>query len=214
MPLRPVYETVVPHNDPAEGLAPLADYLVRLVSTTMPLFELFGFFGTMVTFDEQADGRLLARVWPPFPRRYNHERWGEPEAVGGDRLPVRLRPLRRRDHPDPLLHPSCRPFRHVEERLHSIRSSTSTGTGGIEVDQFHMQESLIGRWDIDDYVDEETNVDQYKNVAFNACASALGSRRAPQHAAGARGVRRSLLSGDERRRGGRRPAHPADASKC
>ncbi|QTL40455.1 hypothetical protein HGO23_03385 [Xenorhabdus budapestensis] len=45
---------------------------------------------------------------------------------------------------------------------------------GVEVDSFHMQESLISRWDIDDYVDEETNVDQYKNVAFNACASAQG----------------------------------------
>ncbi len=45
---------------------------------------------------------------------------------------------------------------------------------GVEVDSFHMQESLIGRWDLDDYVDPETNVDQYKNVAFNACACALG----------------------------------------
>lgn len=45
---------------------------------------------------------------------------------------------------------------------------------GIEAEQFHMQESLIGRWDVDDYVDPETNVDQYRNTAFNACASALG----------------------------------------
>jgi hypothetical protein len=45
---------------------------------------------------------------------------------------------------------------------------------GIEVDAFHMQESLISRWDIDDYIDAETNPDQYRNVVFNASACALG----------------------------------------
>lgn|GEM_PF-4439468 len=172
MPLRPVYETVVPHNDPAEGLAPLADYLVRLVSTTMPLFELFGFFGTMVTFDEQADGRLLARVWPPFPRRYNHERWGDRkrwveivfqygfDRYGDGTIPTHYFTL-------PADHFDTSKSAYIHPVFHVYRD-------GIEVDQFHMQESLIGRWDIDDYVDEETNVDQYKNVAFNACASALG----------------------------------------
>jgi len=45
--------------------------------------------------------------------------------------------------------------------------------------EWHLQESLVARWDEDDYVDEGTNVDQYTNTIFNAVATALGmpSRR-------------------------------------
>ncbi|WP_082744160.1 MULTISPECIES: NAD(P)-binding domain-containing protein [unclassified Burkholderia] len=173
MAVEPVFECDVPMAHPSDQLIHLSAFLVDLVSTSMPLFELFGYFGSTVTFTPGGDkGVVRARVWPAFPRAYNLERWGkEPTRLeivfeygfsryGNGELPTHYFTLPA-DHFDTSRSAYVHPVFHVYQE-------------GVEVDSFHMQESLIGRWDLDDYVDEETNLDQYKNVAFNACASALG----------------------------------------
>ncbi|AJY38643.1 pyridine nucleotide-disulfide oxidoreductase family protein [Burkholderia humptydooensis] len=173
MAVEPVFECDVPTAHPSDQLIHLSAFLVDLVSTSMPLFELFGYFGSTVTFTPGGDkGVVRARVWPAFPRAYNLERWGkEPTRLeivfeygfsryGNGELPTHYFTLPA-DHFDTSRSAYVHPVFHVYQE-------------GVEVDSFHMQESLIGRWDLDDYVDEETNLDQYKNVAFNACASALG----------------------------------------
>ncbi|WP_416777324.1 hypothetical protein ACNFJN_03515 [Xenorhabdus budapestensis] len=140
----------------------------------MSLFELFGYLGSTITFETKNDdkGSVYAGVWSPFPREYNYERWQDKEnrievvfeygfhRYGNGDLPTHYFTLPA-NHFDPSQSAYIHPVFHVFRE-------------GVEVDSFHMQESLISRWDIDDYVDEETNVDQYKNVAFNACASAQG----------------------------------------
>ncbi|WP_183027522.1 NAD(P)-binding domain-containing protein [Variovorax sp. UMC13] len=171
-PLRPVLERQFSRLSPSHALEELSAFLVKLVSTTMPLFELFGYFASMVTFEMEGDHEVLARVWPPFPRQYNKERWGsvpnQLEVVfeygfhryGDGALPTHYFTL-------PADHFDTSKSAYIHPVFHVVRD-------GIETHQFHMQESLIGRWDMDDYVDPETNVDQYRNTAFNACAAALG----------------------------------------
>ncbi|WP_211305449.1 hypothetical protein [Xenorhabdus cabanillasii] len=160
-------------TNPSDGLTALSEFLVEFVSTTMSLFELFNYLGSTITFETNDDkDSVYARVWPPFPREYNYERWQDKEnrievvfeygfhRYGNGDLPTHYFTLPA-NHFDPSQSAYIHPVFHVFRE-------------GVEVDSFHMQESLISRWDIDDYVDEETNVDQYKNVAFNACASVLG----------------------------------------
>ncbi|WP_210725832.1 hypothetical protein [Modicisalibacter radicis] len=172
-PISPLFECEINMNHPGDGLEKVSVYLVELVSKSMPLFELFEYFGSMITFENLEDGGAAkASVWPSFPRQYNNERWGGISArvevifeygfhqYGEGDLPTHYFTLPA-DHFDTSKSAYIHPVFHV---YHDEQ----------EVGQFHMQESLVGRWDYDDYVDEETNVDQYKNVAFNACASALG----------------------------------------
>ncbi len=43
----------------------------------MPLFELYSYFSSMITFEREDDTDAVhVKVWPPFPRQYNRERWG------------------------------------------------------------------------------------------------------------------------------------------
>ena len=173
MPLEPLFVCTLPSNEASSGLTSLAEYLVSMVSTTMPLFELYSYFGSMVTFEyDDGTGAVHVKVWPPFPRQYNRERWGGIKTYvevvfeygfsryGDGTLPTHYFTL-------PADHFDSSRSAYIHPVFHVFRD-------GVEVDQFHMQESLIGRWDLDDYVDEETNPDQYKNVAFNAFACALG----------------------------------------
>ncbi|OCQ50597.1 2-oxo-Delta(3)-4,5,5-trimethylcyclopentenylacetyl-CoA monooxygenase [Photorhabdus australis subsp. thailandensis] len=171
--LKPIFEYRIPLNNPSDALVSLSKFLVDLVSTSMPLFELFSYFGNIVTFEECDDASVVcARVWPPFSREYNNERWGNKQnrlevvfeygfhRYGNGELPTHYFTL-------PADHFDTSQSAYIHPVFHVFRE-------GVEVSAFHMQESLIGRWDIDDYVDTETNVDQYRNVAFNACACALG----------------------------------------
>ncbi|NRN27474.1 NAD(P)-binding domain-containing protein [Photorhabdus heterorhabditis] len=171
--LKPIFECRVPLNNPSDALVSLSKFLVDLVSTSMPLFELFSYFGNVVTFEECHDeGVIHAHVWPSFSREYNNERWGDKQnrleivfeygfyRYGNGELPTHYFTL-------PADHFDTSQSAYIHPVFHVFRE-------GVEVNSFHMQESLIGRWDLDDYVDVETNVDQYRNVAFNACACALG----------------------------------------
>jgi thioredoxin reductase len=173
IPIEPVFACEISLNDPADGLSALSEYLVKMVSTTMPLFELFGYFGSVVTFEKsERRGRVMARAWPPFPRDFNRERFGdEPDRLEvvfeygfsryqNGQLPTHYFTL-------PADHFDTSKSAYIHPVFHVFR-------GNAEINTFHMQESLISRWDLDDYVDEQTNVDQYKNVAFNAAACALG----------------------------------------
>ena len=173
VPLEPLFECTLEPNEPSSELTSLSEYLVSMVSTTMPLFELYSYFSSMITFEREDDTDAVhVKVWPPFPRQYNRERWGGLETYvevvfeygfsryGDGTLPTHYFTL-------PADHFDSSRSAYIHPVFHVFRD-------GVEVDQFHMQESLIGRWDLDDYVDEETNPDQYKNVAFNACACALG----------------------------------------
>jgi thioredoxin reductase len=173
MPLEPVLTEKVEIENPSEGLVSLSKKLVDFVSTTMPLFELFEYFGAIVTFDKVAgEDSITAHLWPPFPRKYNSERWhNTPNRIeivfeygfcryGNGNIPTHYFTL-------PADHFDTSKSAYVHPVFHVFRDN-------IEVDAFHMQESLISRWDIDDYIDPETNQDQYKNVAFNAAACALG----------------------------------------
>ena len=173
MALEPVFECKIPLNTPAHALSELSSFLVEFVSNNMPLFELFSHFGSALTFDEVDDEErtVHTRVWPAFPRAYNRERWGTRPGVEivfeygfsmygpGD--------LRTHYFTLPADHFDTSTSAYIHPVFHDFRE-------GVEVGSFHMQESLIGRWDLDDYVDAGTNVDQYANVAFNACACALG----------------------------------------
>ena len=173
MPLEPVFDCEIPTADPSDAMTRLSRHLVDMVSTTMPLFELFGHFGCMVTLDPSAQpGSLRARVWPPVPRACNDKRFGLSrnrievvfeygfENYGNGALPTHYFTLAA-DHFDTsksaCVHPVFHAYRH-----------------GEDVAALHMQESLISRWDQDEYVDEQTNVDQYRNVAFHALATAMG----------------------------------------
>lgn len=172
MALEPVFECKVPLDNPANALALVSQFLVGFVSNSMPLFELFSHFGSALTFDACDDEDVVhIRVWPAFPRAYNRERWGDRLRVeivfeygfsqyGDGDLPTHYFTL-------PADHFDTSKSAYIHPVFHVFRE-------GVEVASFHMQESLIGRWDLDDYVDAETNRDQYKNVAFNACACALG----------------------------------------
>ncbi|WEL89101.1 NAD(P)-binding domain-containing protein [Pseudomonas sp. CBSPCBW29] len=171
VPVKPIFECVIANNEPPAALSTLAEYLVGMVSTTMPLFELYSYFSCVVTFERSESGDIIAQVWPPFPRKYNAERWGQSREYveilfeygfsryGDGNLPTHYFTL-------PADHFDTSKSAYIHPVFHVFRD-------GIETEQFHMQESLIGRWDIDDYIDEETNLDQYKNVAFNACACAI-----------------------------------------
>ena len=135
-------------------------------------------------------GSLRARVWPPFPQACNDKRFGGSrnrievvfeygfENYGNGALPTHYITLPA-DHFDTsksaCVHPVFHAYRH-----------------GEDVAALHMQESLISRRDQDDYVDEQTNVDQYRNVAFTALATAMGLAE-----------RRSTL-----------PVHPAFVEAC
>ncbi len=173
MPLEPVFECSIASDDPAKAMTQLSQHLVEMVSTTMPLFELFGHFGCMVTLDPMAQtNSYSAKVWPPFPRTYNAKRFANArnciEVVfeygfgnyGNSELPTHYFTLPA-DHFDTSKSAYIHPVFHVSRQ-------------GEEIAALHMQESLICRWDQDDYVDKQTNVDQYRNVAFNALAIALG----------------------------------------
>lgn len=173
MPIQPLFECSVPEGKGAsDALMALSQFLIKLVSTNMGLYELFNYFGAMVTFEERDNNTVTAKVWPTFPRDYNAERWqtikNRIEIVfeygfqnyGNGEIPTHYFTLPS-DHFDPSRSAYIHPVFHVFR-------------GGVEVESFHMQESLISRWDRDDYIDEETNQDQYKNVAFNAAACALG----------------------------------------
>ena len=171
--VNPIFETRIDMNDPAEGLVSLSEFLVEFVSNNVALFELFSYFGSIVTYEKTStEGVLMARVWPPFSREYNQERWkSEPNRVeitfeygfhlysNGD-IPTHYFTL-------PADHFDSSKSAYLHPVFHVFRD-------GIEVETFHMQESLISRWDIDDYVDTEANPDQYKNVVFNASACVLG----------------------------------------
>lgn len=172
MPLEPVFECDIDARDPEEAMRRLSSHLVEMVSTTMPLFELFGHFGCMVTLDDTLrQGTVTAKVWPPFPRAYNERRFGASrnrievvfeygfENYGNGELPTHYFTL-------PADHFDTSKSAYVHPVFHIYRN-------GEEMAALHMQESLICRWDQDDYVDEQTNVDQYRNVAFNALAIAL-----------------------------------------
>jgi thioredoxin reductase len=172
-PIEPIFEHNLAMEKLEEGLVPLSEYLVKFVSTNMALFELFSYFGATVTFNKVVnDGSLVAQVWPAFPREYNRERWQDaPNRIeivfeygfhhyGNGELPTHYFTLPA-DHFDSSKSAYIHPVFHVFYE-------------GVEIEAFHMQESLISRWDIDDYIDPETNQDQYKNVAFNAAACALG----------------------------------------
>ncbi|MGJ8628501.1 MAG: NAD(P)-binding domain-containing protein [Sulfitobacter sp.] len=174
MPLQPMFECKVPKTNSNKAMEKISNYLVEMVSTTMPLFELFKFFGCMITLDEaDADGMVVAKVWPPFPRAYNEKRFGTHknrievvfeygfDQYGSGEVPTHYFTL-------PADHFDTSKSAYIHPVFHVVRD-------GVEVSALHMQESLICRWDQDDYVDEQTNVDQYKNVAFNAIATALNS---------------------------------------
>ncbi|MCO4892086.1 NAD(P)-binding domain-containing protein [Cupriavidus sp. WGtm5] len=173
MALKPMFECKVPMEEPANALTSLAEFIVQYVSASMPLFELFSYFGSTVTFEESDEESIVrACVWPAFPREYNYERWGNEQnrieivfqygfsQYGNGKLPTHYFTL-------PADHFDTSKSAYIHPVFHVFR-------GGVEVDSLHMQESLIGRWDLDDYVDAQTNVDQYRNVAFNACSCALG----------------------------------------
>ncbi len=172
MPLEPAFECDIGAADPAEALTRLSSHLVEMVSTTMPLFELFTYFGCTVTLDAADRPDVIrARVWPAFPRAYNEKRFGASgtrievvfeygfENYGNGELPTHYFTL-------PANHFDTSKSAYIHPVFHVYRN-------GEEVAALHMQESLICRWDQDDYVDEQTNVDQYRNVAFNALATAL-----------------------------------------
>ena len=171
-PVAPVFECMMSPGDGGAGMDSLSGFLVGMVSTTMPLFELFSYFGCAVTLDDPDDaGCVRARVWPAFPRAYNEKRFGAWknrievvfeygfEKYGNGELPTHYFTLPA-DHFDTSKSAYIHPVFHVWRN-------------GEEVSALHMQESLICRWDQDDYVDEQTNADQYRNVAFNAVATAL-----------------------------------------
>lgn len=170
--LEPIFTCKVPIKNPSEALISLSDYLVKFVSTNTALFELFTYFDAVVTFDQCETGEIIAKVWPPFPRQYNDERWSHIQnrieivfeygfhRYGNGELPTHYFTL-------PADHFESSRSAYIHPVFHVFRD-------GIEVDAFHMQESLISRWDIDDYIDAETNPDQYRNVVFNASARALG----------------------------------------
>lgn len=171
--LEPIFTCEIPVKNPSEALVFLSEYLVKFVSTNTALFELFTYFGSVVTFEQYGIGSdmVIVRVWPPFPRQYNAERWNSiPNRIeivfeygfhryGNGNLPTHYFTL-------PADHFDSSKSAYIHPVFHVFRE-------GVEVDAFHMQESLISRWDIDDYIDIETNPDQYKNVVFNASACAL-----------------------------------------
>ncbi|EKB8061799.1 NAD(P)-binding domain-containing protein [Salmonella enterica] len=172
--LLPIFSYTFSVNDSSDDLNLLSDHVINMVSTSMPLFELYGYFSSIITFEQNSDGNTLIQIWPPFPRKYNNERWGNHKnyievifeygfsKYGNGDIPTHYFTLPA-DHFAPSMSAYIHPVFHVYRNC-------------IEVEQFHMQESLIGRWDLDDYVDEETNLEQYKNVVFNAIACAIGMK--------------------------------------
>jgi len=148
-------------------------YVISLVTTTLPLFELFSYFGQVITFENDK-----IQIWPPLPRAYNQKIYHAATKnsieivfqLGFDRygdgdIPTYNFTLPA-DHFDPSKSAYVHPVFHI------IRENEFC-------EEFHMQESLVGRWDTDDYIDEDTNRDQYRNVVFNsiACAFEKSDRR-------------------------------------
>jgi len=176
-PLPPTYQSVVNVTDSEAlhtTLQKLSLYITEMVSESTSLFELFGYMSVMMTFQNSSDNNLEIKVWPPFPREYNAERWINHKGIkieivfeygfhrypGGENTPTSYFTLPA-DHFNPYMSAYIHPVLHVyiDEK---------------EVGEHHMQESLISRWDIDDYeIDNATNQDQYRNVVFNACRQAL-----------------------------------------
>ena len=124
-------------KNPSDALASLSDYLVKFVSTNTALFELFAYFGAIVTCEQtDVDDVVVARVWPAFPRQYNAERWRDiPNRIeivfeygfhhyGNGELPTHYFTLPA-DHFDSSKSAYIHPVFHV---FH----------GGIEVQAFHM----------------------------------------------------------------------------
>jgi thioredoxin reductase len=173
-PLAPLHVSDLDlQND--DTFLPLAKFMCEFVSQSASLFELFQYFCSPITFHGTGPGTYQAYVWPPLPRAYAEERWSkDPSVVSrietifqygfsqyGD-LSTHLF-THAGDHFQPSKSAYIHPVFHVYGKLDKTSKS-----------QWHCQESLVARWDQDDYCDSGTNNDQHVNTVFNAIAEALG----------------------------------------
>jgi len=193
-PLQPVFECQLDLQNPEKSFKALTTFCVQMVSQSATLFEQFNFFCSTITLEKEigelstTDGmnKYRARLYPPLPRAYAQERWrsdlslcGRVEIVfqyGFDKFGKDI-PTQYFTHAMDHFHTQESAYIHpVFYAYHHSNDSGSSKTEDDDdyVEEWHLQESLVARWDKDDYVDESTNVDQYTNTVFNALAAALG----------------------------------------
>lgn len=55
--IKPIFECKISLTNPSDGLTALPEFLVEFVSTTMSLFELFGYLGSTITFETKNDDK-------------------------------------------------------------------------------------------------------------------------------------------------------------
>ncbi|CAF1014415.1 unnamed protein product [Didymodactylos carnosus] len=189
-PLTPLFQCVVdPKCD--DTFEPLAQFIVHMVSSTAALFELFNYGCCTITLqavprpDDATTPNYKADVWEALPQDYARQRWaGNNTWVGrveilfqyGFHLYGENIPTHHFTHSSDQFHTEKSTYIHPV--LHAFRHGG--GDAGVcsnhpgKIEEWHMQESLLARWDEDEFKDESTNVHQYTNTVYNAVAAALG----------------------------------------
>jgi len=183
-PLKPLFEGVVNPMD-HQTFFPLSQFTTHHCSQSAALFELFNFFCATITLEPEIcsktntpTGNIKAIYWPPMPRAYAHERFGnDPKFIGhvevvfmygfdqyGDDLATYYF-----THPADNFDQSKSAYIHPV--LHSFRKDATGESQQIEV--LHLQESLVARWDVDDFKNNHTNDLQFTNTVFNSVAGIL-----------------------------------------
>jgi len=189
-PFQPLFECILdPKCD--DTFKPLTKFIINMVSSTAALFELFNYGCSTITFEaiSQSDNDIKptykAKVWEVVPRDYARQRWANKSMYVG-RVEIVFQygfhlygeniPTHHFTHPadhfqtelSAYIHPVFHAFRHGYEGMDKFPDYPG------QIEEWHLQESLLARWDEDDYKDEGTNVDQYINAAYNAVVAALG----------------------------------------
>jgi len=183
-PLKPLFECVVNPKD-FNSFLPLSKFTTQHCSQSAALFELFNFFGATISLEAEIcpktntpTGNYKACYWPPLPRAYAHDRWSnDPNLIGhvavvfmygfdqyGDDLATYY-----------FTHPADNFNQDKSAYIHPVLFSHRKDASGESqlVETLHLQESLVARWDEDDFKNNHTNVDQFTNTVFNSVAAVL-----------------------------------------
>ncbi|CAF0918016.1 unnamed protein product [Adineta ricciae] len=188
-PLAPLFQCVLdPKNDGT--FEPLSQFIVQTVSLTAPLFELFNYgcctvtIKTMHQSDITSTPTYMAEVWEVFPQDYARQRWADNNTWVG-RVEVYLKygfnvygddiPTHHFTHPADNFHTEKSAYIHpvLYSFQHNKKSVGKCSDYSPHIEEWHMQESLFARWDVDDYDDEGTNIHQFTNTVYNAIAAVL-----------------------------------------
>lgn len=189
-PLVPIFQCVLdPKCD--DTFEPLTQFVIQMVSSTAALFELFNYGCSTITFqaipevDNTTALKYKAEVWEVLPREYARQRWagnsiwaGRVEIVfqygfhlfGENIATHHFTHLADKFHPERsvYVHPVFHACHHGSEEASKFPDCSD------KVEEWHLSENLLTRWDTIHWKEEGCNVHQYTNTVYNAVAAALG----------------------------------------